>query len=422
MHTRKLILLFVVVLTALSARAQSAGPAFDSHFADATLRLDYVFTGDATHKDIFLADRVRIPVWAGRREHLQTPLLRGNGQVKVCSEATGEVLYVNGFATLFDEWQATEEATHTRRAYETVLQVPFPKEPVWVQVVLTDYHAKEVARIEHRVDPADILIRERHPNGFETRLIHGNGNVEEALDLVILSEGYTDGQQEKFFADAARMVRDALFAMEPYNKYQDRFNIRAVFAPSLEEGPSVPHEGLWHETVAGTHYDTFYSERYLTTSAMRRVCDAVGTVPYEHLVVLVNTPRYGGGGIYNGVTISSCDHPQSEIVFVHEFGHAFAGLGDEYAYDEFESMYPSDTEPWEPNITTLKDFSSKWEDMMQEGTVGLYEGAGNTSKGVYRPVEQCRMRVNNCPAFCPVCQRAIARTIEFYTKNRGSSH
>ena len=442
---KKLITSLFVLAATLNLAAQTP---FETLFEDATLRLDYIFTGDNTHKEIFLADMVKCPVWAGRRSSLGAPLLRGNGQVRVCDRETGEVLYVNSFATLFDEWQATQEATYRPRAYETCLQVPFPKKPVTVQVILTDYHAREVSRIEHIVDPSDILIRQRHPNTCETRLIHGNGNVSEALDLVVLSEGYVEGQQEKFFSDAARIVRDALFETEPYHTCRDKFNIRAVFVPSQDEGPSVPHEGLWTQTVAQSHYDTFYSARYLTTSSMRKVCDAIGTVPYEHIIVLVNTPRYGGGGIYNGVTITSCDDVASAVVFVHEFGHAFAGLADEYAYDEFESMYPADTEPWEPNITTLKDFRSKWADMLPAGTpvptprdpldykpvrkiwntftpaekqllngkLGVYEGAGNTSKGVYRPVQECRMRMNECEYFCPVCQRAIIRTIEFYTK------
>jgi hypothetical protein len=280
-------------------------------------------------------------------------------------------------------------------------------------------------------------------------VLQEGGSLDSALDLVVISEGYLAGQREKFYADAQRLVCDGLFATEPYTSYMDRFNIRAVFSASADEGPSVPREGIWHDTAVKSHYDTFYSDRYLTTSAMRKLYDELGTVPFEHVIVLVNTPRYGGGGIYNNISVASSDHPSSGIVFVHEFGHAFAGLADEYAYDEFDPVYPADTEPWEPNITTLKDFGSKWEDMLPSGTpiptqpnaaydsidvrkvwstftqevraelnerLGVYEGAGNSTKGVYRPVQQCRMRINECDSFCPVCRRAIVRTIEFYTR------
>ena len=118
---------------------------------------------------------------------------------------------------------------------------------------------------------------------------------------------------------------------------------------------------------------------------------------------------------------------------VHEFGHSFGGLADEYFYDDqYTPMYPADTEPWEPNLTTLKDFDSKWKDMLPPGTpvptppatdpaeactrVGVYEGGGYSSKGVYRPATECRMKVNEAPAFCPVCQRALERLIRFYTE------
>jgi hypothetical protein len=280
-------------------------------------------------------------------------------------------------------------------------------------------------------------------------MVQEGGPVDAALDLVVVSEGYLAGQKEKFYADAARLVRDALFSTEPYVSYKDRFNIRAVFVASADEGPSVPREGIWHDTAIKAHYDTFYSDRYLTTSSMRKLYDELSAVPFEHVIVLVNTPRYGGGGIYNNISVANSDHPSSAIVFVHEFGHAFAGLADEYAYDEFDPIYPSDTEPWEPNVTTLKDFGSKWEDMLPAGTpvptqpnaawdsvdvrkvwasltpevraelneqLGVYEGAGNSTKGVYRPVQQCRMRINECDSFCPVCRRAIVRTIEFYSR------
>lgn len=283
----------------------------------------------------------------------------------------------------------------------------------------------------------------------ELRVLQEGGPVDKALDLVVVSEGYLASQKDKFYADAGKLIRDCLFATEPYTSYRDRFNIRAVFVPSADEGPSVPREGVWHDTAVASHYDTFYSDRYLTTSAMRKLYDALGTVPFEHVIVLVNTPLYGGGGIYNNISVACSDHPTSGIVFVHEFGHAFAGLADEYAYDEFDPMYPADTEPWEPNITTLKDFDSKWADMLPAGTpvptqqdalldsvdvrrvwstlppelraglnghIGVYEGAGNCTHGVYRPAQVCRMRINECDSFCPVCRRAIIRTIEFYTR------
>ena len=445
---KKVVLLACLVLCACGQRAQQIfpEPVFEEHFTDSTLRLDYVFCGDAEHTAIYLQGMVKTGQWAGRRHNLAKPLLRGNGQVLVKEHATGAVLYANSFATLFQEWQGYEEAQHTRKAFENCLLVPFPKDTVDVEVLLSDNHGKISARMSHRVVPEDILIRQAGEVG--SRTIWDGGPVESAIDIVVLAEGYTAAEGEKFQADAAR-ARDALLGHEPFASRADDFTIRTVFAPSEDSGPSIPHLGQWHSTVVDSHFDTFYSERYLTTSSMQKVHDALGTVPFEHIIVLVNTPVYGGGGIFNNVTIMGSDHPTFNQVLVHEFGHAFGGLGDEYFYGEqTETPYPADTEPWEPNITTLKDFASKWQDMLPAGTpiptpvdniemqdvrkiwkklppeqkeilnskLGVYEGAGYQAHGVYRPVQECRMKINECEHFCPVCSRAIERMIDYQTQ------
>ena len=180
----------------------------------------------------------------------------------------------------------------------------------------------------------------------------------------------------------------------------------------------------------GSHFDTFYSERYLTTSNIKKLYDILDGIPCESIIILANTDEYGGGGIYNNYMLSASRGPAYKSVIVHEFGHSFAGLADEYYYDDqYVTMYPADIEPWEQNITTMVDFASKWQDMLPKGThiptiadgkeiytkVGVYEGAGYQSKGVFRPVQDCRMKTNQAPGFCPVCQRAITKLIEFLT-------
>lgn len=426
--------------------AEYPEPVFEEHFTDSTLRLDYVFCGDSGHQAIYLQGMVKTGPWAGRRHNLQEPLLRGNGQVRVKDPVSGAVLYSNSFSTLFQEWQDYDEARSVSKAFENCILVPFPKDSVQVEVFLTDRHNRVSSSICHIVDPADILIRRIEPNPFETRTIWEGGPIDKAIDIAIVSEGYTASEKENFFADAAR-ARDALLRHAPFSERSGNFAIRAVFAPSQSSGPSVPHSGKWNNTLADSHFDTFYSERYLTTSSLQKVHDALGTVPFEHIIVMVNTPIYGGGGIYNSLTIMGSSHPTFNQVLVHEFGHAFAGLGDEYFYGEqAETPYPADTEPWEPNITTLKDFASKWQDMLPEGTpvptpvdsletvdvrriwhtftpeqkaqlnlkIGVYEGAGYMERGVYRPVQECRMKINECEEFCPVCARAIERMIDYY--------
>ena len=421
---------------------------FDTCFEDATLRLDYVFCGDNAHQAIYFQQALRTSAWAGRRSNLSAPLLEGNGQIRVLDPETGDCLYANSFSTLFQEWQVTEEAIHVQRAFENCFQVPFPKRPVDIEVFMVDTHRKRTSYLKHRIDPSDILLRKVADNGYSSSVVWQGGSLAETIDIVVVSEGYDASQKAKFYRDAERVAL-ALFGHEPVAGRRDQFSVRAVFVPSMDSGVSVPRRGEWRRTVADSHFDTFYTARYLTSSAMQKIYDLIGTVPFEQIVLLVNTPIYGGGGIYNSLTIMNSDDSTFIPVMVHEFGHAFGGLADEYAYgDQAETPYPSDTEPWEPNITTLHDFASKWQDMLPKGTpvptetdaldkqdvrriwhtftqeqknllnlkVGVYEGAGYQTKGVYRPVQECRMRINECEEFCPVCTRAIVRMIDYYTR------
>lgn len=451
-----ILLALVMLMNGMMAMAQS----FDEYFEDNTLRLDYIFAGNAKVQSIYLEDLKKQDRWAGRKNRLAEKFLNGNGQVTVRDHATQKVIYVTTFSSLFQEWIQDKEAKSVNRAFETSYNVPFPKASIDVTVTLTDYHHKVVASMTHTVDPKDILIRHIGMNGIPFRYIwKGNPDVQGAankgeaditgcVDLAILAEGYTEAQMDKFYADCERSV-EALFEREPFKSLKNKFNVVAVAAPSLESGPSVPHSNVWNVTAASTNYDTFYSQRYLTTKNMHKVYDLLSGVPFEHIMVLVNSDIYGGGGIYNQVTVATSDHPTFKQVFVHEFGHSYGGLGDEYAYDDMDEIwYPSDVEPWEPNLTTLKDFSKKWADLMPKNqpiptpldptvpdkkdvdlnnakqmaklnactqVVGVFEGAGYQSKGCYRPAQECRMKINEVQDFCPVCARAIRRITDFYT-------
>ena len=423
---------------------------FSTYFTDSTLRVDYVFCGDAAHQAVYLQSLAKGGVWAGRRHRLQEPPMKGNGQIRVKEPESGKILYANCFSSLFQEWQSYEEALTVPRAFENSFQLPFPRRKVEVELLLFDTRGRVYASVSHPVDPDDILIRKQGASAGETEVLEENAPVEKAIDIVFLSEGYTAAEKEKFSKDARRAVQ-ALTAHEPFARRREAFNFRSVFVPSADSGPSFPRRGDWRNTVAGSHYDTFYSDRYLTSSSMQKIYDALGDTPFEHIILLVNTPTYGGGGILNSLTIMSTDHPTFKEVLVHEFGHAFGGLADEYDYGDLEEpMYPDGTEPWEPNITTLTDFAAKWQDLLPEGTpvptpedrigtdgdvrrgwktlseadkrllngkIGVYEGAGYRKRGVYRPTQVCRMRINECEEFCPVCTRALEYVIDCYTDN-----
>lgn len=187
-------------------------------------------------------------------------------------------------------------------------------------------------------------------------------------------------------------------------------------SPSNDSGTSEPGNGIWRKTALNSHFDTFYSDRYLTTLHLKELHNLLAGTPYEHIIVLVNTDKYGGGGIYNSYNLSYTKGKNFHPVVVHEFGHSFGGLGDEYDYGNDDPMYFADTEPWEPNLTTKHDFRNKWENLIAEGKAGLIEGGGYQSKGVFRGTKNCRMRTNDVPDFCPVCQQALIRMIKFYTE------
>ena len=404
---RQVVLALFMMMSAISMSAQTQ-----------TLRVDYMFSGTDRSVEISLDEMSRFDGWAGRRTNIDKVPLRGNGQICMTDAQTGDTLYRMSFSSLFQEWQTTEEATQVRKSFENVFLLPMPETKAMVKIELYDFWDNVVASLNHPVDPSDILIRQLTPTAPEHRYLLKSGCPEEKIDVVIVAEGYTEEEMDTFYADA-QVAMDAILAHEPFGKYKENFNFVAVALPSKDSGVSVPGDGEWKDTALKAHFNTFYMDRYLTTLRLKNMHDKLCGVPYEHIIILANTDTYGGGGIYNSYTLTTAHHPAFKPVVVHEFGHSFAGLADEYYYDDqyVEYYYPG-IEPWEQNITTLADFESKWKDMLDAGQAELLEGAGYQSKGVYRPAKDCRMHTNRPDSFCPVCQRAIGRIIEFYTVSK----
>lgn len=415
---------------ALSGQREFSSEIFDKSFEDRTLRLDYIFSATpAGERAVHLLGQSSTDGWAGRRHHLDGLPLQGAGTVTVCSDATGDTLYRTSFSSLYSEWLSTEEAGQVAKGFEHTVLVPYPKQPVKVSVDILDNRHKTMASMTHRVDPEDILIVKKGCGAKpDHRYIYRGGDPSEVIDVAILAEGYTVAEMDSFYRHAEIAV-ESILSHEPFKSKASKFNFVAVATPSEDSGVSVPRLDDWKSTAFSSHYSTFYSDRYLTTLHLTKVHDAIAGIPYEHIIILANTDEYGGGGIYNSYTLTTSRHPNFRPVVTHEFGHSFGGLGDEYFYetDMMSDTYPLDVEPWEPNITTLVDFDSKWKEIIPEGTpqptdpadaekypVGLYEGGGYSFKGIYRPSDRCRMRDNNWPVFCPACQRALSNLIDFY--------
>lgn len=424
---KKHILFLLCLIAVASTRAQ----VFADHFADKTLRVDYIFNGNASGQAICLDGLSALPTWAGRKHHLEELPLQGNGQIVMRNAASGKTIYTTSFSSLFQEWLETDEARNVTKGFENTFLLPYPLQPVEIEITLLDPRRNVRASMKHIVHPNDVLIEQKGNSHITPHkyLLH-NDSPEKCIDVAILAEGYTLQEIQTFYEDADIACK-SIFDHEPFKSMKKRFNVVAVASPSTDSGVSVPRLNEWKHTAFGSHFSTFYSDRYLTTSRVKAIHDALAGIPYEHIIILANTEEYGGGGIYNSYTLTTAHHPMFRPVVVHEFGHSFGGLADEYFYDNdvMTDTYPLDIEPWEQNISTQVDFAAKWKDMLSENTpvptpaevsenypTGVYEGGGYSAKGIFRPAENCRMRTNEYPAFCPVCQRALRRIIEFYTE------
>ena len=409
---KKILTISFLLFSSLVSNAQR----FDDYFEDRTLRLDYTFAGDHTQSYIYVDELVSLPHWYGRRHHLKEVPLKGNGQIIVRAHNKDVVIYRHSFSTLFQEWLSTDEAKQTKKSFENVFLVPFPKDTVDITVELYDYHDKTATSMTHTVAPTDILIRKAGEHDMTPYdILHQAADTSQCIRIAFVAEGYTADEMEHYLDDCQKAIY-SLFNHEPFKSMQDRFNIIALKSVSEESGTSEPAKGIWKNTVLGSHFDTFYMDRYLTTLHLKQLHNVLAGTPYEHIIILVNTEHYGGGGIYNSYNLTYTGGKHFLPVVVHEFGHSFGGLGDEYNYGDNDPMYFADTEPWEPNLTTKCDFNGKWEKLIEEGKAGLIEGGGYLTHGVWRGFENCRMRTNEEPEFCLVCRQALTRLIDFYTK------
>jgi hypothetical protein len=440
--------------------------------APQTMRLDYFHTGDAKH-ETFSMDRVVIePLpWPGDISKSIDNTNLGKYFFEVRDEKTGRVLYSRGFASIYGEWETTDEASKLMRSFSESLRFPAPDAPV--QILLSKRDAKnnwhEIWKTS--VDPKDMFVDRSQPRA-PARLIpiQKMGDPATKVDLLLLGDGYTARELKKFEADARRLVA-VLFATSPFKEHRKDFNVWGLCPPAAESGISRPSTGIYRDSLAT--YDAFGSERYILAFDNQRLRKTAQFAPYEFIEILANGRTYGGGGIFNLYSTVAVDNAFANYVFVHEFGHHFAGLADEY-YTSPVAYAPATerVEPWEPNATALLDKKSlKWkefvdsdtpiptpwnkepfeayereygarraqlrkdkrpeqemEDLFREdrrkvdammhaekyfGRVGAFEGAMYEARGYYRPQVDCIM-FSRTDYFCKVCKRAIERVIGLY--------
>ncbi|MDD3079859.1 MAG: M64 family metallopeptidase [Paludibacter sp.] len=405
---------------------------YSDYFTEKACRIDFMFCGNDTITTAFLNKIKQEPYWGGRRQHLSEFLNLGEYRFQVTDSLSEKLIYTDGFSTLYFEWQTSDEAKYLQKGFEQSVQFPYPKKAVKISIEKRLGFDQWEPLLQFGFNPQDKLIRRNSSINVPVKEICKATTPEHAVDIAVIAEGYTAAERIKFYKDAQKLAEN-LFTHEPFKTYKSRINVYAIAAASQESGISMPQDNVWKNTAVGSHYYTFYEPRYLTSPNVFTIRDYASLVPYDAIYVLANTSTYGGGGIYNFYALASAGSKQAQTeVVVHEFGHSFAGLGDEYFYDKdvLDDMYDIKEEPWEPNLTSLVHFEKKWKNMLDKDTliptpvndetkklsVGVFEGGGYLSKGMYRPAYDCRMRTNEAPAFCPVCKKAVERMILFLTE------
>ena len=457
----------------------SAQTDYQKFFTDECLRIHYYHYGNRNDEEVIQGELYRDSLWAGSRVNLIDTLNLGAYLIKVSDLASNSLIYSYGFSTLFDEWQTTDEAiAGNSKVIEEVVRIPFPRDKVLIEYFKRDkqnYFTRIIG--SWTIDPVSAQVhKEKRAIGVRVFDIQSQGSPAQKVDLAFIAEGYDQSEIGKFKSEVLRFT-DLLFKTSPFNEYQVNFNIYGLFKPSYDSGVDDPTKAIYKSTVLNSSFNTFGSQRYLMTFDQLSLTDIASAVPYDVLYILVNSSDYGGGGVFNLYACITVDNQWSENIFIHEFGHSFAGLGDEYytsdvAYNEY---YPTDVEPWEPNLTVLLDPNQvKWENFIMAGIpiptpwdkekydqenknyaekrkklnaenapnkkfndfrekhqewidnffkthpyknkIGAFEGAGYASTAIYRPALECIMFSNRKIAFDQVCAGAIRNRILFLSR------
>jgi len=342
---------------------------FEKYFSAATLRIDYFHAGNATQESVQLDKLYKYDYWAGSKFKLIDSLDYGAYYHKIYDLASGELIYSKGFDSYFKEYQTSTPALEgeVKQFHESAI-VPFPMDKILFTLEKRDKSGKMHEVFKQQINPA-----EASPPNLDDKIriftSQQSGPPEMKADIAIIGEGYTQKETEKFENDLQRFT-GYFFKAEPCKSNRDKFNIRGILKPSQDSGIDEPRAGIDKNTAVNATFNSMGSERYVLTEDNKALRDIAGHVPYDALYIMVNSSRYGGGGIYNFYCVYTSDNIDSDYLMVHEFGHSFFGLADEYytsstAYNDF---YSPDYEPAEPNISALKDIENiKWKHLLSEG-------------------------------------------------------
>ncbi len=474
----------------------NAGAEFGKYFKDQTIRIDYYHSGDAYREIISLDKMYRIGRWAGNTTSCIQEHQLGEYRINLYAKDTDSLIYSKGYTTIFFEYQTTQPALDSiNRTYHESIYVPEPKKEVLCRILKKEKDRLYHPLFEFVLDPKDYHIVNENNIQTDCKIIRKleNGDIHDHVDLVIVGEGYTRKNLKKFKKDL-EYYTNSLFSVEPFKSRQQQFNVTGIMPYSEEEGTDEPRKGIYRNTALNSSFNIFDTERYILVEDNKTLQDVVCQVPFDALLILVNHERYGGGGIYNCQALFTSGERLKDFVFIHEFGHAFAGLADEYFSSDvsYVDFYPPGVEPAEANITALLDPENvKWKDLLSPGLevptdwdkeiydslslvltdlylekndtltalkaaavdpeqfkkveaeydqkikkvkketddfmfnhplrdkIGVFEGAGYASTGLYRPTIYSIMHRFNVgdKTFKEVNEKAIIEVIDFYTKN-----
>ncbi|MBX2827364.1 MAG: T9SS type A sorting domain-containing protein [Flavobacteriaceae bacterium] len=248
---------------------------------------------------------------------------------------------------------------------------------------------------------------------FDVETIMENGPAEKRINMVILSDGYQEAELDQFIIDATSFSDD-MFSQTPYAEYVKYFNVYAIKVPSNESGAS--HPGTASDVPEPVHpiidVDNYFGSTFDVAGIHRLVVPQNGSAivsvlaanfpMYDQVVIMANSPHYGGsGGTYATTTL---DASANEIA-IHEIGHSFVSLKDEYwAGDVFASEALNMTQETDPALV-------KWRNWLNDNGIGIYQHCcGGSSANWYRPHNSCKMRQLG-PPFCSVCVEATVERI-----------
>ncbi len=407
---KKLLALLSIALVTCMAGAQDID--FDKYFTGGTLRLDCLREGNAEGDTVWVEHWIdRQSDWHGSRTQLTDPFDNGDYRVVMRDAATGDELYSRGYSNLFREYKDTPEGKTTVKRFEEVLLLPMPRGKVQIALQKRNKEMKLFDQMVVAFDPQvqELSAATMSPDAVPYE-IHGDPSVK--LDVAFVMQGFDD--DTAYYNSVCQRMVGVLFGNEPFKSHRNDFNL------------------YFKRGEAGVDYNALGSDRYAMTFNLFQLHDVLGKTPCDHIVIVINNSKYGGGAIYNFYSVSSL-HSMAEMVLTHELGHGIGGLADEYVDEDlsYADLHRTAYEPLEPNITNLVDFGSKWQSMLKKGTpvptpnnnktprnengpLGVYEGAGYSAKGVYRPVMHCMMR--DYAPFCPVCSKRLVEVFSLYTR------